>query len=1056
MSSFESASSPARLGAGLPRVTAILVVRDGEEWLASVLATIAAQRYPALDLVVVDNASSDGSAALLTRRIPEDRLLTLQRNVGYARAVTRALAHPAAAESDLVLLLHDDLALAPDAIARLVHALREDPTVAVVGPKLRDWSEEPILQEVGMTVDRFGRAESQLEPAELDQGQHDRQRPVLYVSTAGMLVRTEVLRELGGFDTRFPVFRDDLDFCWRAWLRGHRVEVVPAAVGYHIAAASRKARSLGGRAGQGRYLAERHALATLLKNYGAGSLLWALPIVVLLAIGKVGAFLAIRRFADASAVVRAYLWNGAQLAGTLARRRVVQRRRRVSDREVGRLFAPGLPRARTYVEAVGSWLAGGSTRALLEEADHAGPSEEEPGGALRRTLRRYPVASVGLVLLVAYLVGLRNLLGAGQVVGLEIAAWPETASAFLRAYVSPWNGEPIGSAAFASPIQAALGLVSVLGLGSSWLAQRLVVFGLLPLAWLLAVRAGRLVTARPGPRVLGATLYALSPAVLGALGQGRFGALVAAALLPGVVLVAVRAADARTPLGTAWRSSALLALGLAATIAAEPGLAIAVVPVFLALLAGARLTQPGRQPVLRLGIAGGAAFLLLSPWLVGLAWGGPIGVRTPMPLEELPLWRALAAAPEVLPAFAGAGGIRSAVTAAAVLVVGVLLGLRARPVAVAGLVAVTAASAVTAWGATRVDAGWVWTPALLLPAALALAGLGVIAARTLAGELRAHAFGARQLAVVVAAGLLTVGIAGGVLRLASGPWTGLTREPQLVPAFVAADEPRVGPYRILLLGVEDGAVGWDLAAARGPSMVDFGTRADRDLIELLDDAVGAAVGGADLRAGAQLGMANVRYVVVADETGAEDLVEALSRQPALEPLPSGGGRVFQVVSWLPRAVVLPPARGEALLATGDPGTTAALEEEGLVQVRREVYLGGGPAEDGGLLVVTEASSPRWRASADGRGLERREVVGVNAFTVPPGSQSVQARAGGGVSHRLIVTLQVLLLLAVVSLALRPPGFTQERAERAIARGLPSDLAAGRRAPARDDPQGVLP
>lgn len=1050
-----AATAAPRQPAELPRVAAILVVRDGAEWLPSVLATIAAQRYPSLDLVVVDNASTDGGSNVLARRIPDDRLISLPRNVGFSRAVATAMGHPAVAEAEFALLLHDDLALAPDAISRLVLAMRDDPSLGIVGPKLRDWGDEPILQEVGMTIDRFGRAETQLESAELDQGQHDQQRPVLYVSSAGMLLRTRLLRDLGGFDARFSVFREDLDLCWRAWLAGHRIEVVPAAVAYHIAASARGARRLGRRPGQGRYFAERHTLATLLKNYSAMRLLWVLPVLVLLAAIKVGAFLVTRRFGDAAAVVRAYIWNLGQLPHTLRRRRFVQRRRRASDGELVGLFAPGLPRARTYTEAAGSWLAGGSTRALMDEPDRAAAVGTESDYAVVRTVRRYPTASAAVALLVVYLVGLGALLVGGPLVGGEVAPWPASAGEFLRAYASPWNGEPLASSAFASPLQAVLGFASYLGLGSAWLAQRLVVFGLLPLAWALAVRAGRLITSRPGPRLLGATLYVLSPAVLGALGQGRFGTLVAAALLPGLVLVGVRVGDVRTPPGTAWRSAALLTLGLVVVVAAAPGLAAPVVAVFLGALATVRLREE-RQPTIRLSVAGAAATALLTPWLVGLLREGTSGLRTAGAGLDLPLWRALAAAPEVLPAFAGAAGVRAGVTAAAVVVAGVLLGLRTRPAAVAGLVATVAASALTALAAARAGLAWVWPPALLLPAALALAGLGAIAARTLADELRAYAFGSRQVVVVLAAGVLAVGLAGGVLGLGAGPWQGLERDPRLVPEFVTADQPRVGPYRVLLLRVADGAVDWDVVDAGGPSMVEFGTTPDSDLLGFVEGALAGAVGGADLRAGARLGLANVRYVVVSEAGPSRDLVEALGRQPVLEPLPSGGGRVFRVVSWLPRAVVLPPPAGAALLASGDPGTTATWEEQGLQRLRRGVYVGDDPVEQGGLLVVSEAASPRWRAAADGQRLEPRRLGALNAFAVPAGTDQVGVRAAGGLAHRLVVALQALLLLAVISLALRPPGFTEARAQRAVGRRLPPSLAHDATVrPAVDDAHELL-
>jgi GT2 family glycosyltransferase len=355
-------------------VCAVLVVSDGAAELPTVFATLSAQRYAALDIVVVDNATRDSTREVIARRVAPERLVRLKRRVGFGRAVGAGLRHPAAERVDLVLLLHDDLALAPNATAVLVAAFQADPNLSIVGPKLREWTEQPTLQEVGMTVDLLGRAESLLEPGELDQGQQDTQREVLYVSTAGMMLRRDVLTDLRGFDPRFPALRDDLDLCWRAWLQGHRVEVVPAAVGYHLAAASRRTRPLGrGRSWEPRELAERHTVATLLKCYGLARLIWILPLVLLVGLGKLVAFLVTRRFSDALAVARAYAWNLGQLPRTLRRRREVQRHRELGDSELARLFAPGLPRIRTYGEAAVGWIAGGGTRALLEDAELQDP-----------------------------------------------------------------------------------------------------------------------------------------------------------------------------------------------------------------------------------------------------------------------------------------------------------------------------------------------------------------------------------------------------------------------------------------------------------------------------------------------------------------------------------------------------------------------------------------------------------------------------------------------------------------------------------------------------------
>ena len=95
-----------------------------------------------------------------------------------------------------------------------------------------------LLLEVGVTIARSGRRETMLERRERDQGQHDGVRRVLAVGTAGMLVRRDVWDELGGFDPRLPLLRDDVDLGWRANLAGHRVVCVTDAVVGHAEAAS--------------------------------------------------------------------------------------------------------------------------------------------------------------------------------------------------------------------------------------------------------------------------------------------------------------------------------------------------------------------------------------------------------------------------------------------------------------------------------------------------------------------------------------------------------------------------------------------------------------------------------------------------------------------------------------------------------------------------------------------------------------------------------------------------------------------------------------------------
>ena len=107
-----TAPDPATVAAprAFPTVLAVLVVRNAEGWLRECLAALAAQTYPRFGVMAIDDGSDDGSHETLVRALGEGRVVRHDRPEGYARSVAAALALPAAAKADHVLLLHDDVA----------------------------------------------------------------------------------------------------------------------------------------------------------------------------------------------------------------------------------------------------------------------------------------------------------------------------------------------------------------------------------------------------------------------------------------------------------------------------------------------------------------------------------------------------------------------------------------------------------------------------------------------------------------------------------------------------------------------------------------------------------------------------------------------------------------------------------------------------------------------------------------------------------------------------------------------------------------------------------
>ena len=198
-----TSAAPAADPTKRPSVLVVLVAKDGAEWLPQCLMALSRQTHPRIGVLAIDNASADRSSELLTSALGADRVVELEHNVGFAGAVTRALDSAMARQADYLLLLHDDTVLAPDAVASLVEAAERIDGAGVVGPKILDWDRHAVILDIGQSTDRFGFPYSPLEDGEIDQGQYDRIREVVFVSSCAMLVSRSLLERLGGPDERF-------------------------------------------------------------------------------------------------------------------------------------------------------------------------------------------------------------------------------------------------------------------------------------------------------------------------------------------------------------------------------------------------------------------------------------------------------------------------------------------------------------------------------------------------------------------------------------------------------------------------------------------------------------------------------------------------------------------------------------------------------------------------------------------------------------------------------------------------------------------------------------
>lgn len=1023
-------------------------------WLPAVLTVLAQQTRIPDHIIGVDNGSADDCGRLLDEALGSDRVVHLPRTkslVGFGAAVNAGLEmapapvdHPEVDE--WLWLLHDDSAPDPDCLAVLLAAAEEHPRAAILGPKARGWHDRRLLLEVGFTITGAGRRFTGLDPREHDQGQHDNRSEVHAVGTAGMLIRREVFAQLGGFDPALPLYRDDLDLCWRAWRAEHEVRVVPAAVVHHREASYHGRREGSTRSGLGYRLDRRAALHVLLTEAPS----WRLPLTALrLAfVSLIRSLLALlgkapRRAADEVLSAGAVIAHPGRLR--VARRQVRATSVLSSHDAVGE-FRPGVATlTRQAVDTLSSAFAGSRGERegipVTAGAMESGPGDDamdlydDPTGTwLRRTLAR-PGVLLALILVVIAGVATRALWwGEGALIGGALLPAPAGAGDLMSYYLGAWHDVGPGTTTPAPPWLALLAALAFFLLGKAPVAVTVLLLLAVPMAGLSAWWSLRGVITSGRVRAWVAVAYALLPAVLGGIATGRIGTAAAAVLLPPTARALVRVLGFQgTTMSTAsGRTAWWAALLLAALTAVAPMLwVVAAIAVVIAVIASIASTRQGasggvnlRRLVIRAAIAVLVPLALLLPWswhvvlnpgLIFLEPGLP--VPTPVGVSG---WDLLMVNP-------GGPGTGPIWLAAGVTVAGLLAILRAeRRVAILsaltvgglGFIAAVVMShiRVTDPSSAGTVLGWpgpatlVWGAALLTAAGLAGDGLRQ--------RMTDEAFGWRQpVAGIAALAALSVPILAAVWWVPAGAGDPLRRElPGVLPPFVAAEAmgPQA-PRTLIVRPAPDGSVAYTLVNGAGPTLGDADVGPRAQVWEPINALVSGLVSGRGGPEVAGLAEYAVRYVIAEVESSSA-IVRNLDAVPGLRRVAGDADEVlWRLTGDTARARALPAGSGDAestILPVTDIDAAAPLVDAPVP----------GPGE---VRIAQDFDAP-WVASlSSGQPVTASPVdsgvagVGLQRFVLPtsvPAGDRITIAIDSSDRSRWM-WLQGLVLLVVVVLAL---------------------------------------
>jgi GT2 family glycosyltransferase len=335
-----------------PPVSLIILNYNGQSFLKDCLASIKKLNYPDYEVILVDDASTDRSVALVKKNFPWVKVLVNQKNLGAPASFNRAARQ---ARFNLLVKLDNDVIVDKNWLKEMVSAAK-NPKVGVVGSKILHYGSEEV-QDIGSNIDHFGYQMNYYTLEGLPK-KGTKTKAVFYVSGCAMLLKKNLFEKAGQFDEKYFLYKDDLDLCWRIKLLGYQTVTAFESKIYHLSGVVAGGKIILDDQGKyhttarKRYFGERNTLRTLLKNYSGLTLGWVLPVYFLMLGAEILFFGLIGQFKVSRAYLDSIGWNLKNLGETWQRRRQIQRTRTQSDEIIMRGMIGGSSKLK-YLTSIG-------------------------------------------------------------------------------------------------------------------------------------------------------------------------------------------------------------------------------------------------------------------------------------------------------------------------------------------------------------------------------------------------------------------------------------------------------------------------------------------------------------------------------------------------------------------------------------------------------------------------------------------------------------------------------------------------------------------------------
>ena len=210
-------------------ISVVVITHNGEDHVVDCFGSLVRQSYKNVEIIAVDNASSDGTAALIRSRFPEVRLLSQRRNLHYSGGVNVGLRQ---ARGKFIFVVNQDTETAEDCLERFHEAMRMDDTVGAVVPLMKFFHLRGFVNGLGNQIRNHGWGTDNF-IGHIDVGQFADLKEVPSACFGAVFLSRKALDAVGLLDESYGSFYEDVDWSFRCWMGGFRIVPQPKAVVYH-------------------------------------------------------------------------------------------------------------------------------------------------------------------------------------------------------------------------------------------------------------------------------------------------------------------------------------------------------------------------------------------------------------------------------------------------------------------------------------------------------------------------------------------------------------------------------------------------------------------------------------------------------------------------------------------------------------------------------------------------------------------------------------------------------------------------------------------------------